>query len=112
MLYNCRRRRQGRRSGQGGQPAAGALTNLACGKNGPCYNPPRFWLLSRSRGSRDKPPGTSQWWNVQVQLPAKGLMVATIGLVACALTASQVPSRAEWFLAPQLVRGQELVYTG
>jgi peroxiredoxin len=39
-------------------------------------------------------------------------MVTTICLVTCALTMSQAPDRTSWVLTPQLVRGQELVYTG
>src|SRR5262245_30837522 len=39
-------------------------------------------------------------------------MVAKFCLIACALVAAQPPSRSEWQLAPQLHRGQELVYSG
>jgi hypothetical protein len=38
-------------------------------------------------------------------------MIAKLCLVTCALVVAQ-PQRAEWQLAPQLIRGQELVYTG
>jgi peroxiredoxin len=33
-------------------------------------------------------------------------------LLGCALTLGQVPDRSEWLLAPQYVKGVELVYTG
>src|SRR5271154_1167765 len=39
-------------------------------------------------------------------------MVATLCLLTCALATAQPQNRADWLLVPQLVRGQELVYTG
>jgi peroxiredoxin len=39
-------------------------------------------------------------------------MVTNLCLLTCALTAGQSVPQADWLLAPQLVRGQELVYRG
>src|SRR5438874_2372588 len=39
-------------------------------------------------------------------------MVATLCLLTCALATTQTPTRGDWLLVPQLVRGQELVYSG
>src|ERR1700730_6625794 len=39
-------------------------------------------------------------------------MAPSICLIACALTVGQLPDRAEWQLAPQLLTGMELVYSG
>src|SRR4051794_18335322 len=38
-------------------------------------------------------------------------MIVTLCLLTCTL-ATQPPGRADWSLVPQLVRGQELVYSG
>src|SRR5438046_8535424 len=39
-------------------------------------------------------------------------MVATLCLLTCALATTQTPTRGDWLLVPQFVRGQELVYSG
>ncbi len=39
-------------------------------------------------------------------------MIATLCLLTCSLATAQVPSRSDWLLSPQFVRGLELVYTG
>jgi peroxiredoxin len=39
-------------------------------------------------------------------------MVTSICLLACSLTIGQVVERGDWQLSPQLLRGQELVYSG
>lgn len=49
---------------------------------------------------------------MQSRIPAKGLMVATSGLLVCAALLAQSPGRSEWLLQPQLTRGQEITYTG
>jgi peroxiredoxin len=39
-------------------------------------------------------------------------MIATLLLVGCTLTPGQTADRADWLLAPRLVRAQELLYSG
>jgi peroxiredoxin len=46
------------------------------------------------------------------RLAEKGLMVATICLLGCALGLGQVGERGDWQLLPQMARGQELIYSG
>src|SRR5437763_988396 len=80
--------------------------NLACGEWRPCYTPPRFGLSVAARDAAVPFIGYRRSF-----LSLKGPMVATLCLLTCALATAQ-PPRADWLLAPQFVRGQELVYSG
>src|SRR5258708_15652663 len=88
----------------------------------------------RSHGGakpRRSPPGKPRLWQwldllyfamLRTQAPprrwscadptGKDAMVKSICFLACSLSIGQVVERGDWQLSPQLVRGQELVYTG